>query len=62
MKREIYEAMKKDKKIIHELIKFYNQCCRNCKAKMQRNPSMAFDKYCDKCQKLARKRLGKWAA
>ena len=37
---------------IKKFIKMYNNLCKDCKAKTQKNPSRPMTEYCESCQEI----------
>ena len=44
---------------INLLRKMYNKLCRNCQIKLVKNPHIALNEYCPKCQEIISKDLEK---
>ena len=51
--------LKTNVKAIHQYTKLFNTLCPSCRNKVQQNPRMKLEEYCNKCQNKVKFRIGK---
>ena len=53
----LLQKLKGNLKATRQFVKLYASLCSDCKIKVQRNPRMNIEEYCEKCQNRARYRI-----
>ena len=53
----LLQKLKGNLKATRQFVKLYTSLCSDCKIKVQQNPRMEVEEYCEKCQNKARYRV-----